>query len=75
MNSKRDFEDPPFSRTRGESRSEEREVILAAMIFERGLSALVTFVLAGDPLAMTFFPFTEDANFLNLGLFGLGFYS
>ena len=63
MNSKGDLEDPSFSRLRGASRSEEREMILAAMIFARGLSALLTLVLARDPLAMAFFPFD------------LGFYS
>ena len=72
MNSKGAVEDPSLSRLGVASRSEEREVILAAMVLARGLSALLPFVLIRDPLAMAFFPLTEEANFLKPWLIGFG---
>ena len=47
-------------------------MILAAMVLARGLTALLALDINGDPLAMAFFPFTEEANFLKPWLIGFG---
>ena len=64
MNSKADSVDPHFSRLVGEARSKESELMFVVKLSERELTVSLGLAFKEVPLAIIFFPFTEDASFL-----------
>ena len=64
MNLKVDSVNPSFLRLVDEAGSEKSELMFAAKLSERGLTASLGLAFKEVPLAMIFFPFTEDASFL-----------